>query len=33
MVDDLHQTVVKAGDELERVDGVIDRVERITATR
>ncbi len=32
MVDDLHQTVVKAGDELERVDGVIDRAERITAT-
>ena len=32
MVDDLHQTVLKAGDELERVDGVIDRAERITAT-
>ena len=32
MVDDLHQTVTKAGDELERVDGVIERAERITAT-
>jgi len=32
MVDDLHATVGKAGAELDRVDGVIDRAERITAT-
>jgi len=32
MVDDLHTTVHRAGDELDRVDGVIDRAERITAT-
>ena len=32
MVDDLQQTVTRAGDELERGDGVIDRAERITAT-
>mgnify|MGYP001822684776 FL=1 len=28
MVDDLHSTVTRAGDELERVDGFIDRAER-----
>jgi len=32
MVDDLQRTVNRAGDELERVDGVLDRAERITAT-
>jgi len=32
MVDDLHETVNRAGHELERVDGVIDRAERITGT-
>ena len=32
MVDDLHSTVTRAGDELERVDGIIDRAERISTT-
>lgn len=32
MVGDLHATVEAAGTELERVDGVIDRAERIAAT-
>ena len=32
MVDDLHSTVNRASDELDRVDGVIDRAERVTAT-
>ena len=32
MVDDLHSTVNRASDELDRVDGVIDRAERATAT-
>ena len=32
MVDDLHTTVNRASDELDRVDGVIDRAERVTAT-
>lgn len=32
MVDDLHLTVARAGEELERVDGVIGRAERISAT-
>lgn len=32
MVGDLHSTVTRASDELDRVDGVIDRAERITAT-
>jgi predicted PurR-regulated permease PerM len=32
MVDDLHATVTKANEELDRVDGVIGRAERITAT-
>ena len=32
MVDDLHTTVNKANDELDRVDDVIGRAERITAT-
>ena len=31
-VDDLHTTVNKAGEELERVDGIIDRAERISTT-
>jgi hypothetical protein len=32
MVHDLHSTVSRAGDELERVDGVLDRAERISTT-
>ncbi|MCY3850226.1 MAG: hypothetical protein OXF75_05420 [Acidimicrobiaceae bacterium] len=32
MFDDLRTTVTKAGDELERVDEVIGRVERVVAT-
>lgn len=32
MVGDLQTTVARAGDELDRVDGVIGRAERITAT-
>jgi hypothetical protein len=32
MVDDLTTTVARAGSELERVDGLIDRAERISAT-
>ncbi len=32
MVDDLHATVSRAGGELERVDKVIGRAERITGT-
>ena len=32
MFDDLRTTVTKAGDELERVDKVIGRVERVVAT-
>ncbi len=32
LVDDLHTTVRRAGDELERVDGIIDRAERISTT-
>jgi hypothetical protein len=32
MVDDLATTVSKAGEELERVDGLIDRAERISHT-
>ncbi len=32
MVDDLRFTVAKAGDELRRVDGIIDRAESITTT-
>lgn len=32
MVDDLHTTVSRAGQELERVDGIIDRAERISTT-
>ncbi len=32
MVDDLQSTVTKANEELDRVDGVIGRAERITAT-
>lgn len=32
MVDDLHLTVTRAGEELQRVDGVIGRAERISAT-
>ena len=32
MVDDLHTTVNKANEELDRVDDVIGRAERITAT-
>ena len=32
MVDDLHTTVSRAGHELERVDGIIDRAERISTT-
>lgn len=32
MVHDLHSTVSKAGDELERVDAVLDKAERISTT-
>ncbi|MFT5204650.1 MAG: hypothetical protein ACI9C1_004061 [Candidatus Aldehydirespiratoraceae bacterium] len=32
MVHDLRSTVLKAGDELERVENVLDRAERISAT-
>jgi len=32
MVEDLRSTVAKAGDGLERVDGIIDRAESITTT-
>ena len=32
MVDDLHKTVAKAGQELDRVDAVVGRAERISAT-
>jgi len=32
MVDDLATTVARAGDELERVDGLIDRAEQISTT-
>jgi len=32
MVHDLHSTVTKAGDELERVDAVLDKAERISTT-
>ncbi len=32
MVADLRTTVAKAGSDLERVDGIIDRAERITTT-
>jgi hypothetical protein len=32
MVDDLTTTVARAGSELERVDGLIDQAERISAT-
>lgn len=32
MVHDLHSTVAKAGDELERVDAVLDKAERISTT-
>ena len=32
MVDDLHSTVSRAGDELERVEPIIDRAERISTT-
>ena len=32
MVDDLRSTVAKAGSELDRVDGVIGRAERISTT-
>lgn len=32
MVDDLATTVARAGNELERVDGLIDRAERISTT-
>jgi hypothetical protein len=32
MVHDLHSTVLKAGDELERVENVLDKAERISAT-
>lgn len=32
MVHDLHSTVSKAGDELERVDAVLEKAERISTT-
>lgn len=32
MVHDLHSTVTKAGDELDRVEGVLDKAERISTT-
>lgn len=32
VVGDLHSAVERAGDELDRVDGVIERAERITTT-
>lgn len=32
MVEDLRTTVTRAGDELERVDTVLDRAERVSAT-
>lgn len=32
LVDDLHATVMRAEGELDRVDGVIERAERVTAT-